>query len=557
MAEEDIPTPISSEDGEINIEKVYTDFIKVIDNYRSNVNINNPNNKSNFNKLTEETFNAGGNSKGLTVETTPQESRCHAFFRLLGLPVVSDNGFYNPGLDVIKNPGQKRKIDLAKKVSIANNQIESFKEFKKISDARENYVNNFLPIFSNNRSIDASALAISSVNIRPISSVFAKNSDSIENPFDPQNQSYEILDTGQIGDKILPLSTFVDSAGNTPTKFSKKRNHIIKPFIVDARIDISTTTTKKIGIPFVENATQLKTSETTYTKRPLIEKVILDRFSVQTESSTGSIKNFIDLVKNTPIIKDAQLVKTVSSGSSLKLAEAQQLARYFNIILLMSRTLVNSQKTIQNAQSLYYWIPVPSKTGTEAGLSVRPMILSATGNNYTVSDLQIVVQNIKFFVTKIDTQTKDLSGTVPAAAEYALPEFTTTFDTTTSGAVSSTTEEQLNFLLSGRQKILEEANAALKSIEIIMGEFTGLGLADIVVIMAALYTMDKDSLLGFLDDDAYDRAARVVDIPNTRDESKSSITKALKNLTDTVKDYYNLFEQIYTYILNEDAEKEL
>ena len=563
MAEEDdIATPTSTEDGKINFSKVYNDFIKVIDAYRSNVNITDPNNKSLLKKINEENFNAGG-GQGIVVESNPQESRCHAFFRLLGFPVVSDNGFYNPGLDVIKNPNQKRKVDLEKKISVANNQIESFKDFSKISDARESYVNSLLPIFSNNNSMDATVLAISAANIRPISSVFAKNSDSIENPFDPENQSYEILDTGQVGKKIIKLNEFVNSIGEKPTKFAKKRNHIIKPFIVDARIDITTPNNKKIGVPFVENLTQLKINETSYTKRPLIEKIIIDRFSDQIDAADqntqlDSIKVFINFVKSSPFIKDANLVKTISSSSNtLKLSEAKQLQKYFNLILVMSRSLVEFQRTIQSAQALYYWIPIPSTTGIEAGISVRPIILTELENFYTISDLQIVVQNIKYFIDQLNSQAEGLTGNVPKGAEYAIPSFTNTFSSETSDIVDSTIADQLSYLFDLRAKKLGEANKALQNIEIIMGEFTGLGLSDIVIIMASLYTMDRDSLLGFLDDDAYDRAAKVLSIPKSRDESKSSITKALKNLTDTVKNYYNLFEQAYTYILNEDSDREV
>lgn len=72
----------SNQPFSINIDKIYSDFIKEIDQIRSYTNTSNPNNTKNlFNSLQD---NNKSISNNITSEVTLQESRCHAFFRLIG-----------------------------------------------------------------------------------------------------------------------------------------------------------------------------------------------------------------------------------------------------------------------------------------------------------------------------------------------------------------------------------------------------------------------------------------------------------------------------------------
>src|SRR6266545_4723393 len=97
-----------SQNFDINIDQVYSDFITSIDKVRSYTNSNSittqsaasifQNTNTALNKLRELT----------TVESSAQESRCHAFFRIIGFPIVSkDFKIYNPGLDIVYNSNRK------------------------------------------------------------------------------------------------------------------------------------------------------------------------------------------------------------------------------------------------------------------------------------------------------------------------------------------------------------------------------------------------------------------------------------------------------------------
>jgi hypothetical protein len=88
----------------------------------------------------------------------------------------------------------------------------------------------------------------------------------------------------------------------------------------------------------------------------------------------------------------------------------------------------------------------------------------------------------------------------------------------------------------------------------IMGEFSGLGLADIVAIMGSLYVMPFEDLLGFLDDDAIVRAEEVLEQPaDSLKNKRSGITDAMTSLCNTVNGFYQIMDQIFQDYLNNAA----
>ena len=100
-------------------------------------------------------------------------------------------------------------------------------------------------------------------------------------------------------------------------------------------------------------------------------------------------------------------------------------------------------------------------------------------------------------------------------------------------------------LISRKKTFDEKASNALRKIEIIMGECSGLGLCDILAIIAALYTMPKDKLIGFLDDDAFDRAKQIFKAEEIIFlDSKPTIDESLESFTNVVKDYYILMDKM-------------
>lgn len=541
-----IPNQANYQDAQnfdIDINKVYNDFIIAIDKIRSYTNC-----ASITNQNANTIFQSGDltlsklKSQGL-INSIPQESRCHAFFRIIGFPVISSAyKIYNPGHDIVYDSSRTIGAAIsAPKLAIAGNPIPKFRE---LSLQRENYVTNIVSIFNLSKSIDAAVLALSSgFKIRQFAAPLVNNSDPFD--MDSKNQQYKIDFSSLVGVNDKKLTEYVDVSGNLPTKLQSQRMHIIKPFMVDPIIDFTVNDASKlISVPFVPNKTQLMVKDNVFVNRPIIEQVIRDRFTVinQQDSIGVADKSVIDYIKSIPAIQNETIINSISSGDVYKLAEQTQFVKYINIIRAMMVKLVDAQLTIFTAQSKYYWVPSPSTFGPEGGCSVQGVFLSTSvpSDFITTRDQAIIEAKIRTAISQINAQTSDVQG-IPDVGGFAFDSFKNTFGPDTSSALGDASAQSLNELTNKRISELQKASDALKTVEIIMGEFSGLGLCDIVAIMGALYIMPQKDLLGFLDDDALVRMNKALNLK----ETSPGIKTAMSSFTSAVKDYYNLMDKIY------------
>ena len=538
---------------EIDIDSVYNEFMKSIDSFRSQINISDENNLKLLNNLDDNIFK--GNFKdnnNFKPENSVQESRCHTFYRIIGFPVVSeDKKIYNPGHDIIFDKDRKVKSD--QKVSIAKNPLKGFKE---LSDYRENYFKKYLKYFSEPTSVDAGVAALSLINIRDFNSSFSKDQSSIESPFKYENQSYDSQLNSCVGNnKSIKLDNYIDAEGKNAKdeviSFIKKKYHIIKPFVVDARIDISAPSKNKMAIPFVTSENYLNISAGVNVKRPLLEKIIIDRYILTNQfNSIGSlVSETIDEIKKIESIKDEEILNKISSGSLYGVTEKIIFIENINLIRAMITELKVSKKIIEFAQKDYYWLPIWSKAGPEiVSGQIHPIFPNIYYNDKKVdlsteNDKSILSLNIKKIFNSVQTEVIKTANT-PDPSGYAFNEFfSLSFDTKKTESYGNIAEKQLADLLKKRNDRISKANQALKKIEIITGEVSGFGLCDIVAIMGGLYLMPKESLLGFLDADAYDRARLI--IKSLPEENSKTIVDALKDLTENVKAMYDIMQKYY------------
>jgi hypothetical protein len=541
----------TSQNYSIDINTIYSDFIQRIDGIRSIVNIN-----VNKSKLTNFTIqNIAGLSSVLSkVESTPQESRVHAFFRLIGFPVVSaDMTYYNPGLDTVSGD---KTVTLEDKIAIANNPISGFNP---LSLQRENYFQMVQQIFNvQPATITSSALALSSSTNTRKFSVPTTSSD----PFDvsPSNQSFTPNLNSLIGkNNIVTLNQYVDALGNTPApnNLFKTRYHLVKPFIVDARIDFSTNPRSNlVGVPFVPTKKNLflpgsgsqSIGSGVYVNQPIIQKVVTDRFGQGQGAvlSTAQIDT-LQYILNVPTVQNDSLIKQMTSDKYLT-SISSQFAYWLYVIQAMCTKLVEAQAQIQLVQSRYYWLPLPSATGPEGGSAVAdPIVTDKLPNGANFSFITTLDQDIINFYyaqqgSNFNAQSASLDGT-PSLGPFEF-DYIPTFASDTTSGYGNNTLDQLNRAMAIRNHDMTIANTALQTIEIIMGEWSGLGLCDIVATMAALYVMPQNSVLGFLDPDAFDRATTSLGL----NESNPGITQAQNDFVNSVTDMYQLMDDIYLNI---------
>lgn len=541
---------ISYDDQNFNfdMDKMYNDFIKEIDSIRS-YNIYDENTASKFlqNIHSEKNSNQVVN---INVENSLQESRIHAFYRLIGLPVISSDFLaYSPGHDVI--PGAK-KISKDNKIEIANKPLAKFDELTLL---RERYYSGIMKVFSQSTSVNSGAIVVSSggngsqgsPNIRKFISAFDKSEDAFD--MEGDNQSYEINLTTFVGDALISINNFQDQAGNI-ANISSKRSHFIKPMIVNGKMDFMTIpSTRRICVPFVFEKNNTIIDANHNAKRPVIEKLIRDRVNVINKGNSSYINSAIDYVKNISSIKDEEVVKKMST-SEFSFFEKIHFEKYIKMIEQMMERLVEATNIIKRAQSEYYWLPQPNVSGPEKGSSVRPIAFPMTleaDNLFTSLDKKILMMTAKNIANKYNLQIVPDQKVDPT--DFALGDGIAMFDVGASEAFGDASQDTLENLISKRSEMLSKANQAAQTIEIILGEFGGLGICDMIAIMAALHIMPINNLVGLIDKDARERMDTILNTKGTI-SNISSEYDAVKVLSSHVKDFYNLMDKIYVDKLN-------
>jgi hypothetical protein len=381
-------------------------------------------------------------------------------------------------------------------------------------------------------------------------------------PFDvsPSNQSFTPNLNSLIGkNNIVTLDQYMDALGNKPASNNlfKTRYHLVKPFIVDARIDFSTNPrSNQVGVPFVPTKKNLflpgsgsqSIGGGVYVNQPIIQKVIADRFGQNQGSVLSSAQiDTLQYILNVPTVQKDSIIKQMTNDKYLT-SVSSQFAYWLYVIQAMCTKLVEAQAEIQLVQSRYYWLPQPSTTGPEGGSTVADPIISTSlpnGANFsfiTTLDQDIINFTLNQQASDFNAQSANLDG-VPSLGPFEF-DYIPTFASDTTSGYGNNTLDQINRAMSIRNHDMTIANTALQTIEIIMGEWSGLGLCDIVAAMAALYVMPQNSVLGFLDSDAFDRATTTLDL----NESNPKITQAQNDFVNSVTDMYQLMDDIYTNI---------
>lgn len=544
-----------SQNFDIDIDKMYSDFISSIDKVRSHCNTNNIRDNSVVNAISSLPAN---NATLLdlktklnilcSVESTPQESRCHAFFRIIGFPCCdsSKSKIFNPGYDIIKN--SSRSVNDTYKIGVIKDPLEGFRD---LSVTRETFYIDNLKTFSAQESIDAATLALSSGrNIRQFISPL------INTQFDDTEVStYHIDVMSSVGGTQKPLDKYQDVFGNYPTKIGTfgpfNFIHVIKPFLVDPIIDLMINdSSKKIAVPFAPTKSELKVVNDTYVSRPMLEQVIRDRFSIVNPAETSGTADaaVLDYIKSIPNINDVEIIN--NAANLYKLGDQTQFIKFLNIIRAMVKKLVEAQDTIRKTQDKYYWVPAPAKNGPEGGCSVRGVFVSSNLDSdlITAADQVVINALIKTAIIQADALAATANAT-PDVGGFALPNalgLPNLGASTTPDSLGNDVVKNYKQVVAIRDEELKAAGAALQTVEIIMGEFSGLGLCDIVAVLGGLYLMPRNSLLGFLDYDAVTRMAEAEII--TSDNSVDlfpGLSLASNDFINVVKDLYNLMDKIY------------
>lgn len=521
-----------------DINTYYTRVIKNIDAFRSRFNATTSNIAKNISLQDLDTVFANNESNS----TSPQESRCNAFYRMMGLPVISGDGalLYSPGFDPDLNRDKDR---IQNNLKIANSAIE---KFKILLNAREIYPKNIGKWFQV-QDANASALAISAIFPRSFG-------DQVKDP-NPLSLDTQLF---VVQDRSLVKVNFQNQLNTIIENQIVNSYHILKPFIVDPRIELTVTPgVNRICAPFLLDKSKTQLSKNNYLQRPYIEKIIRVRFNNKNilaeqkgkEEINKYVNEIINFAKNNTDITDTSIIDNL--GNSLNNLHKSEIVNFNKLIKVLEAfvlELVNCIIQINRIRTFINWKPIPNINGPELGSVLNKVDVNDTANNQKI-EKEISKLEIKKILGTTDfnvgLNNTDLGNFIFSDIDDIV------FDT-----VKHNTEffdKQLNKLNRQRDEWGNQANELLKKVEIITGEFSGLGLLDIVSIQAALWIISPEALLGLIDNYAFERM-------QTNQELKTNVKKlspimALTEFEKKLSEVYVLIGHFYNNALDADKKK--
>jgi hypothetical protein len=488
-----------------------------------------------------------------------QESRTHAFYRILGLPTITPDGkIYSPGFNPLN---QSKNI---KKYQDINSAIPI--DVKKSIFEKESYSKERQVIFSK-LSIDASILGLALATPRG------------QRPFMIFDRSVDSLTKKDLQQKAIPeraefilrnykkkidgseLDTIINSKNLSTV------THILRPFITDPVISYNVSpksgnATAMVAAPFLEKD-DIEYEGGKYLKRPGIEFILrlrlkqqniieqIDKFNgvfnlndINTEDL--NLQEIAGALSNTGLGEED--INQIMYGSSmLEVYTVDSLLKtYKGLIHLYKQNIEN----IQKAHKSIIWIPAPNIGGPEKG--------SETSAAHIIPKKFLDTWEVEKKIRLLQAKSSIASNQVDIGNDLSFSDFTISEFYN----VSNTFEEELQNVKNEIAQLEAQASNSLRTIEYITGEVSGLGLIDIIAIYMALWSIDINSLLGLIDDDAAIRLSKITDLKSQAVTDRVSniggnlALQAYKAFEDRVIDILAYGDGIYKQMTGSPLEQE-
>lgn len=424
------------------------------------------------------------------------ESRLHAFYRLLGLPVVAGSKFYNPGFD----PNPKGN---ANKDSV-NSSLD-----QKTLDAmamREQHAKSFSQMFTG-QGFDTTLYALMQTHIKPFNML---DSDTKTKVIDGRSNTLAELK------QLLPdLSSSIDDAS---ASFAKRTGygltsarHVIKPFGVNPSIDFTVMPgNNKVCVPFLPDlkSTRISANPDVFLIRPGIEFILRARLkdnnpdplfltdiqkiitqekspnpSFAADINTNVLRSTVEALADDNDIVSADVTDLFGSFTSTQAAVVKQLVKTLKVVV---KAVHDSVVGIDKTKEKITFLPISGTQGFEKGGSLKD------SQPTTKLERDLVTLTIKKLNADRDIAVDRSLGT------FATSGFTNLEKT-------DTYSQQIDELTQTKKDLGARGLKSVKTIEIVTGESSGLGLADVLAIYTALWAIKIEELVGLLDQDAFDR----------------------------------------------------
>jgi len=482
---------------ELNIFKLYDKFISPIEGMRSfsaAPSIDRP-------VIADGDFVSNDAANAAESDPTqPQESRTHAFYRMIGFPVVNDAGaFYNPGYDpLVKADERVKTYNISSSIS---------DPVKLAHSLRETDVRTRLSIFSR-RAVDASVYAVAMgvpQGVKPFLQM--DDTEGFDAITSLDEQKFSVPDR-----KKYIESRYERRDGQPITNFFQGGTHILRPFNVDPNIVDSVTglpnETRHVAVPFLPLKRDTAIDRDIFTKRPAIEFILRLRLTSQPDNGLiglilgGTEETLRGEFTNSEVsevvsalldqdgadISNADIINRLKNASEIELINLNKLVKTIKGVVGL---LADSIDEISEVSKKINWKPLPLATGPERGSDITPLL-----KTLQQTELEKRILNLSIRADEGKRQ-----GTLSNTNAFASEEFHL------SGYenVEKTWDRELQEEKEQRDNQQRIGSNALSSVEIITGEISGLGLIDILAIYTALWAIDIEVLISMLDERAFNR----------------------------------------------------
>jgi len=526
-----------------NVEQMYKSFVTPIDEYirsfmsSSGIDTSVMQNPRGYN--TDQEVMASTSIVGGVIDTLRyNESRCHAFYRNIGFPVVSPNGsFYNPGHD----PNQINTFIRRQNVE-SSLYADGFNAVR-LTLKREHQNKQRRDIFARQDEL-ASLYSVLLRKIRPFLSA-----QTGKDPFYLDEQRIPIADRVQEISNLDVSFEVPDIVTNAP--------HILKPFMVNPRIEaaVEPEQERRVAVPFLASPDDLVTGfdekgNKTKAFRPILEEIIFNRLQVKQSSEyiNNSVKRIIGVTNDTSGVNEevtntllalsgtddlefvgSDVIEAVQNFTSLESTIATTLIKAIKVCINELNTAVREVEKINSEINLE---PIPDKNGPEFPEGGRIRVSGGILDTSELQKKQAILELQKLVNERLQT-TKD-----PRIGNNA-------YISAISIDLTKKMDEPISKLKKESDEYGRKALNYLSTIEKITGEISGIGIVDILSIYTALYTIDMRYLIGFLDDAALERLDQ-----NFSELKDSEVDSQINGNRPSIIDCLTEFERVFFNILS-------
>jgi len=511
-----------------DIDQMYQKFVVRIDRFRSISDSPRTGGAQSYE-------NSGGNLAGLNIDSERfVESRAHAFYRMIGLPVAVKSGYYyNPGHDPKQNNTMIHRINVNNALNNGNPEIV------RLSQLRETQFKERRIVFQNQNDVSITYAALMR-NTKPF--LMAKTG---QEPF------YEDLQTQPIAGRDTDLNNLNIVRLLVPLFIYKNVSHILKPFVVNPEIEMAVTTNfkRRICVPFLPDVESTKSTPDDVLKRPILEYIIKQRLK-NTEVDTVFIQSAARLLQNSSEATDSDTKTTLlalSGQDSLAAVDGEIIDTIQGFTSVQSSTINMFTKAIRSSiaaldQAVRDFDKIRATYNVQILSDIDGpeyeggKVVTLGGIDVASKEQQrIALMQLTELVSRRKSQLQEqFIGDESVYATAVVADVARNF----TPDVSKQERELSEY---GRQAIKH-----LRTIEIITGEVSGLGLVDILAIYTALWAIDIEYLIGFLDDTALTRLKE--NFPELiNSEIRSQINGTRPGIIKTLQEFEKLLFNILTY----------